>query len=89
MKSSEIDFDNLPIYIIHCTNSQERRNIILSQIEKLGSKVIAVAVNTEDCSNEEAFAYQAAYAKKLNIPVLLPMQEGVDPLIPTLKALIK
>jgi uncharacterized NAD-dependent epimerase/dehydratase family protein len=58
-------------------------------IEKLGSKVIAVAVNTEDCSIEEAFAYQAAYAQKLNIPVLLPIQEGVDQLIPTLKALIK
>jgi len=42
MKSSEIDFDNLPIYIIHCTNSQERRNIILSQIEKLGSKNIKI-----------------------------------------------
>ena len=58
-------------------------------IEKLGSKVIAVAVNTEDCTNEEAFAYQKEYSQKLNIPVLLPIQEGVDPLIPTLKALIK
>ena len=58
-------------------------------IEKLGSKVIAVAVNTEDCTNEEAFAYQKEYSQKLNIPVLLPIQEGVDSLIPTLKALIK
>jgi uncharacterized NAD-dependent epimerase/dehydratase family protein len=58
-------------------------------IEKLGSKVIAVAVNTEDCTTEEAFAYQKEYAQKLNIPVLLPIQEGVDQLIPTLKGLIK
>jgi uncharacterized NAD-dependent epimerase/dehydratase family protein len=58
-------------------------------IEKLGSKVIAVAVNTEDCTTEEAFAYQKEYAQKLNIPVLLPIQEGVDKLIPTLKGLIK
>ncbi len=58
-------------------------------IEKLGSKVIAVAVNTEDCTNEEAFAYQKEYEQKLNIPVLLPIQEGVDKLIPTLKGLIK
>ena len=58
-------------------------------IEKLGSKVIAVAINTEDCTTEEAFAYQKEYAQKLNIPVLLPIQEGVDLLIPTLKALIK
>jgi uncharacterized NAD-dependent epimerase/dehydratase family protein len=58
-------------------------------IEKLGSKVIAVAVNTEDCSIEEAFAYQKEYEQKLNIPVLLPIQEGVDKLIPTLKGLLK
>jgi uncharacterized NAD-dependent epimerase/dehydratase family protein len=58
-------------------------------IEKLGSKVIAVAVNTEECTTEEAFAYQKEYAQKLNIPVLLPIQEGVDPLMPVLKALIK
>ena len=58
-------------------------------IEKLGAKVIALAVNTEDCTTAEAFAYQAEYTKKLNIPVLLPMQEGVDKLIPVLKGLIK
>ncbi len=57
-------------------------------IEKLGSKVIAVAVNTEDCSTEEAFAYQKEYEQKLNIPVLLPIQEGVDKLIPVLNSLI-
>jgi uncharacterized NAD-dependent epimerase/dehydratase family protein len=56
-------------------------------IEKLGSKVIAVAVNTEDCTTEEAFSYQKEYEQKLNIPVLLPIQEGVDKLIPILKAL--
>ncbi len=58
-------------------------------IEKLGSKVIAVAVNTEDCTTDEAFIYQKEYEQKLNIPVLLPIQEGVDKLIPTLKGLIK
>ncbi len=58
-------------------------------IEKLGSKVIALAVNTEDCSTEEAFAYQLTYEQKLKIPVLLPIQEGVEKLIPVLKSLIK
>lgn len=56
-------------------------------IEKLGSKVIAVALNTEKCSTEEAFEYQAFYEKLLKIPVLLPMQEGVEKIIPTLKSL--
>jgi len=58
-------------------------------IEKLGSKVIAVAINTEDCSDQEAFDYQKTYTASLGLPVLLPIQEGVAPIIPILKALIK
>lgn len=58
-------------------------------IEKLGSKVIAVAVNTENCTTEEAFAYQATYSASLGIPVLLPIQEGVASIIPVLKALMQ
>lgn len=54
-------------------------------IEKLGSKVIAVAINTEHCTNEEAFSYQKMYENKLNIPILLPVQEGVHKLTPILK----
>lgn len=56
-------------------------------IEKLGSKVIAIALNTEKCTDDEAFEYQAFYEKKLQLPVLLPIQEGVEKLIPTLIAL--
>ena len=39
-------------------------------IEKFGSKVIALALNTEDCSDWEAFDYQQFYENKLQIPVL-------------------
>ena len=42
MKSSQIDFENLPIYIIHCSSSLERKQIITSQIEKLGSNNITI-----------------------------------------------
>jgi uncharacterized NAD-dependent epimerase/dehydratase family protein len=58
-------------------------------IEKLGSKVIAVGIHTEDCTTEEAFAFQKQYEQKLNIPVLLPIQEGVDKILPVLKNLKK
>jgi uncharacterized NAD-dependent epimerase/dehydratase family protein len=58
-------------------------------IEKLGSKVIAVAVNTENCTDQEAFDYQKAYTASLGLPVLLPIQEGVAPIIPILKAITK
>lgn len=58
-------------------------------IEQFGSKVIALAMNTEGCSNEEAFAIKASMESTLHIPVLLPIQEGVAPLIPILKSLLQ
>lgn len=61
----------------------------IALIAMYGSKVIAVAINTEHCSNEEAFQYQASLEKELGIPVLLPLQEGVGKLMPVLKNLIK
>jgi len=57
-------------------------------IEKLGSKVIAVAMNTEDCTTEEAYNLQKEYTSSLGIPVLLPIQEGVTSILSTLKKLI-
>jgi uncharacterized NAD-dependent epimerase/dehydratase family protein len=56
-------------------------------IEKLGSRVIALAINTEECTTEEAILFQRQYEKKLGLPVLLPIQEGVDKILPILKAL--
>jgi uncharacterized NAD-dependent epimerase/dehydratase family protein len=53
-------------------------------IEKLGSKVIALAINTELCTDEEAYELQAEFEKSTGLPVLLPMQEGVDKVIPFL-----
>ncbi len=53
-------------------------------IEKLGSKVIALAMNTELCTDEEAYELQAEFEKSTGLPVLLPMQEGVDKVIPFL-----
>ena len=38
---------------------------------------------------ESTLAYQKEYEKKLQIPVLLPIQEGVDKIIPVLKSFIK
>jgi uncharacterized NAD-dependent epimerase/dehydratase family protein len=47
-------------------------------IEKFGSKVIALALNTEDCSEQEAFDYQRDYKARLGVPVWLPLEEGID-----------
>ena len=56
-------------------------------ISRLGSKVIALALNTQGCSIEESKFYQEHYQNLLNIPVLLPMEEGVEEIISTLKAI--
>ncbi|MCA0237115.1 MAG: DUF1611 domain-containing protein [Bacteroidetes bacterium] len=50
-------------------------------IEKLGSRVIALALNTEDCTEEEYRHFQKHYEELLKIPVLLPIQEGVERII--------
>jgi len=57
-------------------------------IEQLGSRVIAVALNTEHCTSEEAFALQASYQKELGITVMLPLQEGCAQVLPLLQALL-
>jgi len=60
----------------------------IALIKAIGSTVIAVAMHTEGCTNEEAYMLQKEYQQKLQLPVLLPIQEGVDALIPLLKELI-
>lgn len=65
---------------------------LVSEIELInmyGSTVIAVAINTEHCTTEEAIAFQKVYEFELEIPVLLPLQQGVDKIITVIKSLIK
>ncbi len=62
-----------------------------SEIELIrlyGSKVIAIALNTEDCSREEAIAFKKEFHQKYKLPVMLPLEEGCDALIPLIKELI-
>jgi uncharacterized NAD-dependent epimerase/dehydratase family protein len=53
-------------------------------IEMYGSKVIALALNTDRCALEEAETFQQHYEQQLGIPVLLPLEQGVDKVIPLL-----
>lgn len=57
-------------------------------IKMYGSTVIALALNTEYCTAEEAFVLQKKYEHELQIPVLLPLEEGVTKIIPTIRSLI-
>lgn len=65
---------------------------LASEIELIrlyGSEVIAVALNTELCTEEEAFAFQREYQASLQLPVLLPMQQGVAAIVPRIRSIIQ
>lgn len=57
-------------------------------ISRYGSEVIALVLNTLGCSDKEAYSYRKKYEKSLQIPVLLPLQEGVGKIVPILQQLI-
>jgi uncharacterized NAD-dependent epimerase/dehydratase family protein len=77
-------YDHLPEWgAIHSIASE------IALIKMYGSEVIAVALNTEHCSNEEAVSFQQQYEADLQLPVLLPLQQGVEKIIPVIQALIK
>lgn len=62
-----------------------------SEIELIrfyGSEVIALAINTLGLSKEEALVYQKEYEQKLGIPVVLPVEEGVEKVIPPIQKLM-
>jgi uncharacterized NAD-dependent epimerase/dehydratase family protein len=54
-------------------------------IEKFDVKVIALALNTKGLSPEEAHTYQDEYQEDLGIPVVMPLEDGVDNLIKAIK----
>jgi uncharacterized NAD-dependent epimerase/dehydratase family protein len=65
---------------------------VASEIELIkiyGSTIIAVALNTEHCTDEDALHFQQQYEAELNLPVLLPLQQGVEKIIPVIKSLMK
>ena len=57
-------------------------------IEKFGSKVIALALNTEGCTPQEAIDFQQEYRSRLTIPVVLPFEQGVQEIVAQLQLLL-
>lgn len=58
-------------------------------IEKFNANVIALVLNTEHCDIEDAKYFQNKYSKELSIPVLLPMEEGLNKLLPVVQDLVR
>ncbi|MDE3248610.1 MAG: DUF1611 domain-containing protein [Bacteroidota bacterium] len=64
---------------------------VQSEIELIklyGSKVIAIALNTEHCSEEEAIRFQSDYAASTGLPVMLPLQQGCAAVVPLIQPII-
>lgn len=56
-------------------------------IEKFGSTVIALAINSSGLTEEEALHCLQGYRASLTIPVVLPLEEGVTKIISQIKDL--
>jgi uncharacterized NAD-dependent epimerase/dehydratase family protein len=54
-----------------------------------GAPTVALTVNTAKMTIEAARAYAAQYSKSLDIPVVLPLEDGVDSLVPIFNEMIK
>ena len=52
----------------------------------LGAKTLAVTLSEEGWSEETMKTYQEKLAGKLSIPVVRPLQEGVQRLFPVIQA---
>lgn len=54
-----------------------------------GAPTVAVTVNSAKMTEAEARNYAAEYTKELGIPAILPLDDGVDQLVPVFKAMIE
>ena len=73
-------YDHMPQWgKIHSIESE------IELIKLLGSNVIAIALNTENCTREEAFGFQKAYEKNTKLPVMLPLEEGCEKIVPLIR----
>ena len=57
-------------------------------IRSFGSEVIALTLNTERLSTEEAQQYRQQYQDELGIPTLLPLEDGLSPLVDIVQSLL-
>lgn len=61
----------------------------INLIKCYGSEVIALMLNIDGLTSKDINSTKKMYSKTLKIPVIIPLEEGVESLVPTLKKLIK
>jgi uncharacterized NAD-dependent epimerase/dehydratase family protein len=60
----------------------------IALIRIYGAPTVALTLNTVKMTTEAARSYAAQYSKDLGIPVVLPLEDGVDALVPVFSAMI-
>jgi uncharacterized NAD-dependent epimerase/dehydratase family protein len=78
-------FKGLEDYPVNLPSAAEE----IALISFYGVKTIALTINTQACTLQEALELKTQLEKELNIPVILPIEEGVDSLVPIVKQLIQ
>ncbi len=76
------DMEYYPAYIPHPKDEVALINIY-------GAPTVAVTINTAKLSPQEAREYAAKYQLELGIPVILPLEDGVDQLVPIFRDMIE
>ncbi len=61
----------------------------IALIRIYGANTIALTVNTANMTVEQARDYASDFQEKLGIPVMLPLEDGVDGLVPVFEDIIK
>lgn len=61
----------------------------IALIKIYGAPTMALTLNTGKMTEKEVREYAAGYSKQLGIPVVLPLEDGVDSLVPLFEAMIK
>jgi uncharacterized NAD-dependent epimerase/dehydratase family protein len=64
---------------------------IVSEIELiglLGAQVMGLALNAVDCTEEEEYAFRDDLEQQLKMPVVLPLRERCERIVPLVKQLI-
>jgi len=58
-------------------------------IKIYGAPTVALTINTMEMTTEEGRQYASDYEKELGIPAVLPLEDGVEKLIPVFEKMIK
>jgi uncharacterized NAD-dependent epimerase/dehydratase family protein len=61
----------------------------IALIKIYGAPTVALTLNTSKMTEAEARSFAKEYERELNIPVVLPLEDGLDRLVPVFEAMIK